>query len=381
MIIPSFAPAIGGAEQQVQRLSVALQQAGWSVHILTRRHLPYHSNLAATERIQNIQVTRLYSWGKGKLGLLLFLLSGLWYLFWHGRGQIYHVHGEGVPAWMGVLAARLYNGRSLVKLRTGTYIYQRLYSSGFNGWQFHQLLRYTDRIIVVNEEVQRWLVDSRLIPASKIDLIPNSVDVELFQPVSVDEQMNLREKLSLPLTKTIILYVGRLNPLKGIDILLAAWAKFVEETRPSACLLLVGDGSEQERYQQMCSDLQIKDTVKMVGVQQNVREFYGAADLFVLPSRTEGLSNALVEAMACGLPCVATAVGGSVDLMTPGETGFLVESENVEQLTTALVEISRQQALWPEMAQAAREAAIQKASLKSNLACFQRIYHEFSPNG
>ena len=201
MIISSFYPAVGGAEIQVQRLSKVLCDQGWNIHVLTRRHMPGFQNLQAKQIINGIPVTRFYSQGKTKVGLLLYMFGAMWYLFQNGRGDIYHAHGEGTPSWIVVLAARLFGGRSVLKLRTGANYYQQRYFLGFSGLQFRFLLRLTDQIIVVNQEVSKWLITKLKVSSKKIELIPNSVNMDEFYPMLLEEKESQRKRLGLPVNK------------------------------------------------------------------------------------------------------------------------------------------------------------------------------------
>jgi len=374
MIISSFYPAVGGAEIQVQRLSKALIEKGWNIHILTRRHMSDFRNLQAKQILNGIPVTRLYSQGKNKIGLLLYMLGALWYLFQNGRDDIYHAHGEGTPSWIVVLAARLFGGRSLLKLRTGANYYQQRYFFGISGLQFRLLLRLTDQVIVVNREVSKWLISKLKIPSKKIELVPNSVNMDEFYPVLLKEKESQRRQLDLPLNKNIFLYVGRLSHFKGVDILLKAWNQVPKSSRQEMLLILVGDGPERQTLEQMCRDLDITCSVRMMGMRTNVRDYYWAADIFILPSRTEGQSNALVEAMACGLPSIVSAVGGGMDLIVNGQNGFLFELEKHEQLHKRIIKTLKIREHWHEMGKKARETALKKVALETNAARLHHIY-------
>jgi glycosyltransferase involved in cell wall biosynthesis len=153
-----------------------------------------------------------------------------------------------------------------------------------------------------------------------------------------------------------LLYVGRLHVEKGVDTLLDAWPRVLCQV-PDGTLVLVGDGPLRE-------DLQARGIprVLFVGNVQDPLPYLQAAEVFVLPSRSEGLSGALLEAMATGLPCVATAIGGTVDVVTDGVDGWLVPANHpdalAQRLTTALLDP-------PERA-------------RVGLAARQRVLREFS---
>ena len=378
MIVPSFSPAIGGAEVQVQRLSKELVARGWTVRVLTRRHgsaLPH--GLPTREVVDGIPVTRLYSCGRGKIGSLLYMLGGLWHLLRHGRRGIYHAHAIGAAGWLAVVARYLLGGRSIIKLRTGCHTYDKYLASPFRHWQFSTLLRLTDLAVVVNSEVEELVLNSG-IPTTRIVRIPNAVDTTFFHPVLAGEKAAIRRQLGLPIKKTIVLFVGRLEPIKGGDVLLRAWALLPDEVRANGLLVFVGGGTEQATLTNMANSLGVRETVLLTGPQRAVRDYYWAADIFVLPSQTEGLSNALIEAMACGLPVISSKVGGSPDVVEEGISGMLFESGNHEQLAQKLVSMIVMQNRWVEMGTHARQSVQLNADLLPTVGRLMEVYRSLS---
>lgn len=376
MLIPTYYPVIGGAQSQVHRLSKVLQAHDWSVQVLTRQHSYAHpQGLPASDMMEGTPIVRLYSRGGTMLGSLFYLIGGLWYLLRYGRRSIYHAHDIGASGWLAVAAGRLLGGRSIIKLRTGCYAYRQLLTSRRGRWPFLTLLRLADRVVVVNSEVEELMAELG-IPAKRVVRIPNTVDINQFSFISPEEKLKTRLKLNLAVDETIVLYVGRLEQLKGVDILLQAWAGLPENIRGRARLLLVGDGPERERLLALKRSLEIDPSVDLLGERQNVLDYYHAADIFVLPSRTEGLSNALLEAMACGLPAIASDVGGAVDLIQPGQNGILFKSEEQADLARHLIELLKTPDLWQPMGLRARDSVIQYANLPLVLERLQWVYQD-----
>ena len=374
MIIPSFHPAIGGTERQVQCLSRALMAQGWSVRVLTRRHGPAQPRgLPASDVVDGIPVTRIYSRGGGRIGSLLYVLGGLRHLLCHGRRGIYHAHEIGAAGWLAVAARYLLGGRCIVKLRGGRRLYEKCFPSGVARWQLSILLRLMDRIIVVNSEMEKY-PDNLGISTMHIVRIPNAVNMNWFHPVSTEQKLAARRRLGLDINKIIVLYVGRFVLLKGVDILLKAWALVPADVQRDAQLILVGDGSEHDNLLDMASLLGIQGSVSLVGMQQTVRDYYWAADIFVLPSRTEGLSNALIEAMACGLPIVASNVGGAPDVVEEDKNGVLFESENQEQLARKLTALMLMSDRWDQMGALARQSVMAYANLDVIVGRLYELY-------
>src|SRR5206468_11245241 len=131
--------------------------------------------------------------------------------------------------------------------------------------------------------------------------------------------------------------------------------------------VIVGPGAEHGRLEQQAAASGVQESVLLTGSRSNVMDYYHAADVFALPSRSEGLSNALAEAMACTLPAVASALGGALDLIPEGDSGHLFEPENVAQLSEKLAQLLNSDAKRLQMGQRGREAVIAYNDFSSTL--------------
>jgi glycosyltransferase involved in cell wall biosynthesis len=174
----------------------------------------------------------------------------------------------------------------------------------------------------------------------KIAYIPNGVDTDLFYPPSAEEKRELRTALRLPQDKMLFIFTGKLTQRKGLDILLAAWCQMAESCL-NAVLLLVGSGvgqkdSLEEYANKFISENNLKESIHMLGAVDNVADYLKAADVFVFPSRWEGLPNSLLEAMAASLFCIASDIEGVNELIIPGRTGVLTGAGDTTALTQAL---------------------------------------------
>jgi len=170
------------------------------------------------------------------------------------------------------------------------------------------------------------------------DVLPNGVDLDRYRPTA--GRFTIRRRLGLPVERDILLSVGNLKPVKGHRTLLDAIGGMRSVVRELTIVLVGGDyldGDLQRR-----ADAQLPDfDIRFVGQQEDVLSWYQAADVFVQPSRFEGMSNALLEAMACGLPVVATDVGGNRELVEHGRGGLLVPPGDPVALAGALQYILR----------------------------------------
>jgi glycosyltransferase involved in cell wall biosynthesis len=211
------------------------------------------------------------------------------------------------------------------------------------------LLQSTNAVVIVLSSRMKKYVESHNYKM-KMALIPNGVDTVRFQPLKVETTANERAQIAV--------CVSQMRYEKGIDVLLQAW-NIVHRELPQARLILVGRGAIQTQLQEMAEALDIADSVEFVGLQKDVPSQLHRGTVAVLPSRWEGLSNALLEQMACGLACVATRVSGSEDVIQHGINGLLVESEDYQGIAQALLTLLRDPVLAVKYGQAAR-ATIEK---------------------
>jgi glycosyltransferase involved in cell wall biosynthesis len=166
----------------------------------------------------------------------------------------------------------------------------------------------------------------------KCSFVPLPLDVHKFKQLSISKTKCLKTKLVGNNTK-IVLFVGRLAPIKGVKYLLLAF-KDVITAYPDSILLIIGSGSDKREYELFAENLGIKEKVKFLGYvsHDKLPNYYNIADVYVLPSLREEFSNTIMEAMACGVPVVATDVGGNPYLIKNGRTGFLVPARNPKAL-------------------------------------------------
>jgi len=197
-----------------------------------------------------------------------------------------------------------------------------------------RLLRIASRkatvVTGVSEAVRRHLLDHGL-SARRVVAIPNGIDVETVaraEPVAPDQ-------LGLPEDSRVLLFVGRLTHQKGLDVLLNAFSMISAEV-PAAHLLVAGDGEDRQELEHLAERLGLGRRVRFLGRRDDVPGLLKAAETVVLPSRWEGLSLVLLEAMAVGRPVVAARVEGHEEVLTDGETGLLVEPQSPEALASAL---------------------------------------------
>lgn len=185
--------------------------------------------------------------------------------------------------------------------------------------------------------------------------------VRPFTPGSDQENEELRQRLRLDEHTRVLLCVGRLSREKGHADLIRALPKIRKLVANLPLrLVLVGEGPERTRIEELCRRLGLTDVVTLAGLQDKVNLYYGIADVFLLPSHSEGCPNVLLEAMAAGVPVVATEVGGIPEVVTNGRDAILVKKHDTEGLAPATVQLLQDRELCCRLVSSAREAVARK---------------------
>lgn len=197
------------------------------------------------------------------------------------------------------------------------------------------LLRLADRVVTVSRD-QRRLLLRRGVDRRRVVLIPNVIDAEAFSALAAP-RATTRAELGCDQDSPLLVAVGRLTPQKGIDVLLEALPAILEAV-PGVTVLVVGDGISNDALQQTSRTAGLAARVRFLGAREDVPSLLAAADLVVIPSRSEGLPLVLLEAMAVGTAVVATDVGGMTDLVTDGEHGWLLPPNRPDALAAAITD-------------------------------------------
>ncbi|GAB5450540.1 MAG: glycosyltransferase [Halioglobus sp.] len=196
--------------------------------------------------------------------------------------------------------------------------------------------------IAVSRDLQQWLINSVGVDERRVTQIYNGVDHQRFHPGTVKPLAILPQRWLEHSDIVIAGTVGRLTPVKDQQTLLRAVAALREQDvtlGKRLRLILVGDGPLREELLELAATLGLGDAVWFAGDRSDVPELLQAMDVFVLPSLGEGISNTVLEAMACGLPVIATAVGGNLELVRDGDNGALVPVGDPDALATRLGEL------------------------------------------
>lgn len=238
----------------------------------------------------------------------------------------------------------------------------------FYAWLDKRILRNFDIAVGVSTEIVSEL--KKHMPQDRIMRIGNGIDILKYQrSASRDEA---RRQLQIG-ERRVIGFVGRLSPEKGIGYLLRAVGHLVQDGQ-DVCALIVGDGGQAEALRAEARALQIADRVIFTGNRSDTPALYAAMDVFVLPSLQEAFPMVILEAMACGVPVVATRVGDVAELVEPGRTGLLVDTKDAAALQTAIHELLTHRERAESMATAARARTEKNFSSAAMATQYRAVY-------
>ncbi len=367
MLIQKYYPHIGGAERQIQQLAPQLQQRGFDVCVITR----HEKGLSRLETVDGVSVYRVVCPGPKPLAAAFYIWSAI-RLLSKLRPDLVHAHEILSPASAALLAKYFHGWPVLVKILRGGLrgdLY-KLRRRPFWTQRFRILCKGVDSFVVISQEIDQELTTLG-VPSAKRAYIPNGVDTDIFSPLQDGEKDRLRADLQLPVAAPLVVYLGRLTAEKRVDHLLNIWPE-IRAAFPQAELLIVGTGPEEARLRTQGGSMA---GVRFPGQVHDSRRYLQAADVFVLPSATEGLSNSLLEALSVGLPVLATSVGGTPDVISHGKNGYLILPDDVPGLKTGLLTLLSDRSLRAQLGKGARQRILTDYSLDSVATRLEVLYH------
>jgi glycosyltransferase involved in cell wall biosynthesis len=282
-----------------------------------------------------------------------------------------HVHLAGSPALPAALAGRLLGKRVIVKLGGGRGIGELAASSktALGRTKLRLLSWLKPRFAVVSKDLAEEC--AQFIGPALVQVQPNGVDTARYHPVSASDKQALRRKLGWP-EGLGFLYTGRLAPEKQLAKFLSVWRQAAAGQPGIAAL--VGDGPEGDKLRTLARESPPAGRIFVMPAMDNIEEAYAAADVFVLPSVSEGLSNALLEAMSSGLAVLGSRVGGTVEAVEEGKTGLLFASQDAAEFAGKLKRFLVEPGLAGRMGAAAREKALRDYSLERVAESYEKLY-------
>jgi glycosyltransferase involved in cell wall biosynthesis len=359
---------LGGSSENTIASCVALDRAGYDCMLATSFRESDASSLADARR-RGCRVVDIPALGREVAPLAdLTALAELVRLMRRERPAIVHTHTS-KAGFIGRLAAVIARAPAVIHQPHG-HIFYGYYSprrtAVFTALE-RQAARWTDRIITLTDRGAQEHLARGIGRAEQYVAVPSGVPTAELR-AAAPPRGEARARLGLDPDAFIVVGLGRLVPIKGFDLLARALPAVVAQI-PSARGLLVGDGAERAHLGAIAASMGVAERLQMTGETTDVASYLAAADVVAVPSRNEGMGRVIVEAMALGLPVVATAVGGIPDVVTDGECGRLVEPEDVDALAAALVELGRDPALRRKLG----EAAVRRAEAFSTAVASEKL--------
>jgi glycosyltransferase involved in cell wall biosynthesis len=281
---------------------------------------------------------------------------GTW--FWRLRIDVVHSHNNG-PLIYGSPGARLAGVRGVIHTRHGL----NSRASSRQTALVRTVIRLTDRIVCVSKSGARQSARQG-VPPNRLQMLWNGIDVNRFSYAG-------------PQAGGPAVLVARLSPEKDVATLLHA-AALVRARIPSFRLAIAGDGPCLRDLQHLTARLGLVETVQFLGQVRDVPALLSRASLFVLPSLTEGISLTLLEAMARGLPVVATAVGGNPEVVLDGRTGFLVPPERPPALAEKMIHLMTNHPLAQEFGHSGRQRVEEFFNVRHMVESYENLYEQFA---
>lgn len=360
MILDKLPPfPVGGAEIQAIRLAKYLTKNGVKVCFLT----PGRNRIKGKDYIEGMPVYRLHSilnypwdWASSfkkllppprtrieynddtevtneviapvglavQMRYLIFLINSIpFFLLNRHKFDIIHVHSMEWPSFIGARLSKWFGKKLVIKDATmnGIFGLKKRFPSGNK--KFRLIIKQGHFVAISRVIHENFLKVG--VPLNRISRIPNGIEAK-----GARFKSNYQSKLKK------VIFVGNLTqqPAKGVDLLLKAWVIVTSKIK-DVHLSIVGDGPLED-YQRYIDQLGLTDTVLLLGKRSDITELLISSDLFVLPSRREGMPNALMEAMLTGLPCIASDISGCQDLIQHNVEGLLVPPANVVELANAI---------------------------------------------
>jgi glycosyltransferase involved in cell wall biosynthesis len=372
MVSASFHPYVGGAEKQALELSVALRRKGVDVRVLTRK-LP---GLAFFDGVRGVQVVRLPCAGSGLFNALSFMLT-LW-VYLLAKAKTYdaiHVHLAGSPALAAIAAGRLLGKKVVVKLGGGRGVGELSGSGGTLAGRLKlKLLHWLKpQFVAVTEDLAQEL-EAFGVRGAKLKFLPNGVDTTVYRPTTREEKKALRKKWGWP-DGLMFLYVGRLSYEKRLPEFLKAWGGVFLKAPDHSAIAFVGAGPKEAEIRAETSGWPA-GRFFLHPPTDEVWAAYAAADVFVLPSKSEGLSNALLEAMASGLGILASRVGGTAKILKDRENGLLFNPEDPRELLEKLQAVRYGPAMLEDLGRHAHQTVQDVYSIDRVAEKYLELYQE-----
>lgn len=380
MVIDRYVPLLGGAENQLRQLVRQLRSSGpgCEVLVLTRR---WTADLLKKDRVDDVPVYRVGLPGQGSLATLSYVFGLFLFVVFHRNAfDIIHTHGAAQLGALGCVLAKIVRKSNVAKVASADRI--PMLEESLLGRVILFIFKQSNAVICLSREIHKQFQRLK-IPEERIKHIKNAVDANRFHPLPEAERQSLRERKGFKPDEFVVLFCGNFRPIKGLDVLIAAWPRVVKDF-PHARLIVLGHesfipGSVKQAMQKKIEEEKIPH-IYFEGETLAPELYYGMVDILAMPSRQEGFPNVLMEAMASGLASVASDTCGINELIIPDETGVLVPLENPAELAAAIIALLINPSERLHLGQRARNQVIQNLAFEQIAKQYFLVYTELLAN-
>ena len=361
LLLDQFPPVLGGGERIVLRTAALLQSAGYRVSIIT---FAVQCGPDALEKaacpIFLLPITGVFQpaalLAAGQLGRFLR----------RERVSIVQTYFESSNLFGGLTTKLLSRARLVWNFRDMGILREAKHRVAYR-----LLRRLPDHVIAVSEKVRQHAIEVDRIDPARVSVMYNGLNLRACQESEMPQMA----------TAPLVVTVGNIRPVKGHDTLVEA-AALVLKSMPEVRFKIVGETLDRPYFEQLqarVQSLNIGNSIEFLGGMTDPSPVLRQATLFVLPSRSEGFSNAIIEAMAASLPVIATAVGGKAEAVNDGMTGRIIPPDDADALAVALVDILSNSELQNTMRRAARNRVVQLFTEEAMLDRLEKLYITLRP--
>lgn len=267
-------------------------------------------------------------------------------------------------------------GRVAAILANVPVIINTLHSTSYSNYLVNRFLSYPANLhIAVSEAVKKWSVANLKLQNKKIKVIHNAINIEEFAKSRVNKSRKKKE-LGIDIEKTVITTVGRLTKQKGQIYLIKA-ADQILKAGIDAEFLIIGEGELRQNLENLTKDLHLEDRIHFLGVREDVNELLGISDIFVLPSLCEGFGIVIIEAMAAGVPVIASNIDGIKEVIEDKKTGLLVPSKSPKEIANGVIYLLESTKKVQSMTKRASEKVKKKFSIDRMVKEYENVYEGY----
>ena len=357
LVLDQFPKTLGGGERVALKLAALLPQYGYRASILTFSAHPESSGLQSPPcPVYVLPLQRVYDLSalRAAFELRRFLRQQ--------RIQIVQTFFESSDLWAGFVTKAMSGAKLIWSRRDMGILRARKHQIAYR-----IMSGMPDKVFAVSDQVRQHSIAVDRIDASRVQTIYNGLDLADWKRSSEPTKRQ---------GEFVVATVGNIRRVKGHDVLIRAAAAIVTQF-PHVSFSIAGDVLEPKYFEELqilIRELNLSDRVHFAGGITNLREYLSTADIFVLPSRSEGFSNAIIEAMAASLPVVATDVGGNAEAVENGVSGFIVPSEDVASLSEAIIRLLSDPGKAKEMGAVGRELALERFTIDAMMQRITNVY-------